>query len=258
MHNPLPDTLKQLIQSAQWQFVGEGESDATVYRLIDTETRYLKISSHSAQYTVKADYERLKWLSGKLPVPEIIHYTEDDIYQFLLLSECPGLHPLHDDLPWTVQTRMDVLVQSAKLFHTLSTENCPYHMSFDEQIALAEKNIDQGLVDVDDWDEENQGRTIEDLFAEFIALKPEKEDFVLTHGDLYPVNIRVDAESQQITGFIDVGAMAIADRYTDLAPLINAIGWHHEKQWVDTFFEQYGIQPDRDKLRFYQLFQKFL
>lgn len=253
MHNPLPDSVKQQIQSAQWQIVGEGESDARVYRLIDTQTRYLKISQQTAQYTVKAEYERLNWLSGKVPVPDILHYTEDENYQFLLMSNCPGLHPLHDDLAWTVEARIDALVQSAQALHGLSTENCPYRMSFDEQIALAQHNIEQEHVDA-----ENQGRNINDLFAEFVALKPEKEDYVITHGDLYPVNIRVDVDTQGITGFIDVGAMAVADRYTDFAPIVNAIGWHHDEKWIDRFFDAYGIPLDRDKLRFYQLFQEFL
>lgn len=258
MLNNLPSELEKFIKNATWQAINEGESDAEVYRLLDDTTRYLKVSSTSAQYPAKNDFLRLKWLNGRITTPQIVHYAETESQQFLLMSNCAGLHPLHDDLNWTAQTRLDVLIQALNNFHAIPTDDCPYRLSFDAQIALAQHNIEHDLVRQDLWEAENIGRSIEDLFAEFVALKPSQEDWVLTHGDMYPINIRVDEQTRAITGFIDVGAMAVADRYTDLVPITNAIGWHHGKQWVDTFWEQYGLVPDVDKLRFYQLFREFL
>lgn len=257
LHN-LPTDLANLTKNAIWQHITEGESDAEVYRLSSETTRYLKVSSHSAQYPTKNDFLRLQWLNGKVATPEILHYAETHTHQYLLMSDCAGLHPLHDDLNWTTQTRIDVLIQAIQDFHAIPIDNCPYLLTFDEQIALARHNIDQDLVRQDLRDEDNIGRSIEDLFAEFVSLKPSQEDWVLTHGDMYPMNIRVDEQTKHITGFIDVGAMAIADRYTDLVPITNAIGWHHGEAWVDTFWKQYGLNPNADKVRFYQLFYEFL
>src|SRR5690606_7230125 len=147
------------------------------------------------------DYLRLQYLAGKIPVPQILYYSQSQAMQYLLMSNCAGLHPLHDALQWTVAERIHVLAQAAKNFHALPIEDCPYRMSFEQQIALARDNIEHERVNIDDWDEENQGRSIDDLFAEFVSLKPAQEDWVLTHGDLYPINIRVDAETQQVTGY---------------------------------------------------------
>ncbi len=254
----LPSELKNLTQNAQRQHIAEGESDAEVYRLIDDTVRYLKVSSNDAQYLVKNDTLRLQWLDGKIATPKILHYSETDTHQYLLMSDCAGLHPLHDDLNWTAQQRIDVLIRAVRDFHAIQIDDCPFRVSFDEQIALARHNIEHNLVRQDLWDEENIGRSIEDLFAEFVSLKPSQEDWVVTHGDMYPMNIRVDEQTKQITGFIDVGAMAVADRYTDLVPITNAIGWHHGEVWVNTFWEQYGLRPDVSKLRFYQLYFEFL
>ncbi len=36
------------------------------------------------------------WLAGKLPVPQVLYFTEDDAQQFMLISEIPGLSS-HDE-----------------------------------------------------------------------------------------------------------------------------------------------------------------
>jgi aminoglycoside 3'-phosphotransferase-2 len=71
------------------------------------------------------------------------------------------------------------------------------------------------------------------------------------------MNIIAEPQSHALLGFIDVGGLAIADRYSDLAPIVSAIGWHLGKEGISRFFELYGISPDWDKLRFYQLLQEF-
>ncbi len=247
----LPDSLRGLIGTAELHPVSEGESSAQVYRLLDDSVRYLKVSPQSAHFSLEEDALRLDWLAGKIPVPRNLHYTENDTHQFLLMSDCPGLHPLHDDLNWTVEERIQFLATAARDFHALPPEDCPYRMTFDQQIARARFNIEHHLL-------KHPRQDAEKMLEEAIALKPDKEDFVLTHGDMYPVNMRVDEAKHRITGFIDVAAMAVADRYTDLAAIVNAIGWHHDKVWIARFFDFYGIAPDEQKLRFYQALHPFL
>lgn len=258
MLSNLPEKLQAGIGTAEWESVSEGESDARVYRLRDETVRYLKVSPITAHYPLKADALRLQWLAGKIAVPQLLHYEENDSHQYLLMSDCPGLHPLHDDLEWTVEERITLLANAAKDFHAIPLAGCPYRMTFDEQIARAKHNIENNLLREDIREKLFPGRSSEEIMAEIIALKPEEEDFVLTQGDMYPVNMRVDADSHTITGFIDVGAMSVADRYTDLAPIVNAIGWHHDKKWIARFFDLYGLPLNEEKLRFYQAIHLFL
>lgn len=258
MLSDLPEKLQAVIGTAHWETVSEGESDARVYRLCNQTVRYLKISSIATHYPVKADALRLQWLEGKIPVPQILHYEENDTYQYLLMTDCPGLHPLHNDLNCSVEERIRVLADATKDFHAIPIADCPYRMTFDEQIARAQHNIEGNHLRGNLREDLLRERNAEEIIAEFRALKPDAEDFVLTHGDMYPVNIRVDEASHAITGFIDVSTMAVADRYTDLAPIVNAIGWHHDKKWIAHFFDRYGIPLDEAKLRFYQAIHPFL
>lgn len=252
----LPPSLTYL-KTARWEIVTGGLSDATVYRLIDNTTCYLKVSLKTARIPVSQERDRLLWLQGKIAVPQVLDYAETATHQFLLMSECKGLHPLNDDLEWDAPTRIRVLAQAVRDFHALDTTDCPYHVTFDEQIARAQHRIEQGNIYTSHWTAEEKARGTQALFDELLARKPTQADLVLTHGDFYPVNMCVNEGRQTITGFIDVGLLAVADRYTDLAPIANAIGWHLPHEWIPRFFEAHGAPIDANKLRFYQLLYKF-
>ncbi len=257
LNKPLPPQLDYL-KGATWQKMENGLSEADVYRLLDDETtRYLKVSLKTARIPVSQEKERLLWLQDKIAVPQVLDYAETDTHQFLLMSECTGLHPLHDNLTWDAATRIRVLAQAARDFHALDRSDCPYRVTFDEQIARVQYRIEHGTIYTSHWTDDERARGTASLFEELLTLKPTHADWVLTHGDFYPVNMCVDESTQQITGFIDVGLLAIADRYTDLAPIVNAIGWHLPDEWIARFFEAYGTALDADKLRFYHLLYKF-
>ena len=79
---------------------------------------------------------------------------------------------------------------------------------------------------------------------------------VVCHGDLCLPNIVLDPRTLDVSGFIDLGRLGLADRYADLSLLLaNAREtWTDEKEAraADTAFaERYGITLDHDRLRFY-------
>jgi len=57
----------------------------------------LKIAALASHEDLAAERDRLAWLQGRLPVPEVLHYTEHEGHAFLLLSEVQGL-PAHQAL----------------------------------------------------------------------------------------------------------------------------------------------------------------
>jgi aminoglycoside 3'-phosphotransferase II len=255
----LPTPLQTLIADFDWQEIGEGESDAQVFRLQQADVvRYLKISASDAQFPVQRDKARLDWLASRIPVPEALHYAESATQQFLLMTALDGLHPMHDDLNWSPQERVTFLAEAARRFHSLPVADCSFSARIDEQIEAARQNVESGLVRTDLFEPEWQNETPQSLFEKLLALKPENEDLVVTHGDLYPLNIRAYAADKTLSGYIDVGAMGVADRYTDLAVIVNAITWHLGTEWIEPFFRAYGVEsPDTHKLQFYQLLNEF-
>lgn len=255
MNHPLPESLKTVIGAAQWVRVGEGESGAEVWRL--DGLGYLKLSTKTALYPVLDDKLRLDYLAGRIHAPKVLHYAENETHQFLLMSALEGLHPMHDDLAWTGEERISFLAQAMRRLHALPIAECPFRESIPEQLARAKSNIEKGEIRLDLLEPEYQGRDLWELYAELEAMRPSAEDWVVSHGDSYPMNIIAEPETKELLGFIDVGSVAIADRYTDFAPIANAIGWHLGKESISRFFELYGIAPDWEKLKFYQLLGEF-
>jgi aminoglycoside 3'-phosphotransferase II len=254
MNHSLPESLKTTIGTVEWEAVSEGESGAEVWH---SHIGYLKLSEKTALYPVLNDKQRLDYLAGRIPVPKVLHYAESDTHQFLLMSALEGLHPMHDDLDWSSEERIAFLAQAMRRFHTLPIDDCPFRASIMEQLARARSNIEKDEIREDLLEPEYQGRDLWELYADLEAMRPASEDWVVTHGDSYPMNIIAEPKSHELLGFIDVGALAIADRYTDFAPIANAIGWHLGQESISRFFELYGINPDWGKLKFYQLLDEF-
>jgi aminoglycoside phosphotransferase len=201
---------------------------------------------------------RLDWLHGRLPVPDVLHYEENATYQFLLLSAIDGLHPMHDKLDWSPEERITFLAEAARRFHALPAAECPFSGGIEAQIAAARENVEQGRVRTDLFEPQWQAFTPQALFEKLIALKPESNDRVVVHGDLYPVNIRADATTRTLSGYIDVGGVCVADPYTDLAVISNAIRWHLGEDWIPRFFNAYRLAAlNEKKLQFYQLLNEF-
>lgn len=89
----LPEALRALTADAQWTPVTEGMSGALVFRLqfAHGADRYLKIAPSSFHNCLLDEKLRLDWLQGKLPVPQALHFADDESDHYLLLSAVPGL-----------------------------------------------------------------------------------------------------------------------------------------------------------------------
>jgi aminoglycoside 3'-phosphotransferase-1 len=105
------------------------------------------------------------------------------------------------------------------------------------------------LVEEDDFDEEREGWTAEQVWQEMHRHLPFMADQVVTHGDFSLDNLlMVDGV---VIGCIDAGRVGIADRYQDLAILWNCLG-EFDEALQDRFLARYGVpKPDPSKLLFH-------
>jgi aminoglycoside phosphotransferase len=260
----LPPALKRMISGYTWRQNHTGFSPARVFRLDAAEqpSLYLKISPPALAHSLRREKMRLEWLKNRLPVPEVLLFAADESHEYLLLSAISGTDAsdemLKDDFPRVVEQS----VAGLKLIHGVPIENCPFDESGDCKIELAGRLVAAGLVDEDDFDEINRGKTAADLLRETIAAAPSGEDLVFTHGDYCLPNIIL--ENKRVKGFVDWGNAGIADRFQDLALLTRSILYNFAaKPDKDAFdleasvFEIYGVKPDWEKVRFYRLLDEF-
>lgn len=254
----LPPGLRQLASGYRWLRQTIGQSQAGVFRL-EAEGKpalFLKIEQAGPFAELADEAARLRWLSGNdIACPDVIAFETHSRQNWLLMSAIPGC-----DLASARQLdpviAIGIMAAALRDLHALDRDACPFDHRADNRIATARARMEAGEVDESDFDDERQGRTAADAFAELLALRPSGEDLVVTHGDACMPNFM--AAEGHFSGFIDCGRLGIADRHQDLALACWSIRHNLGEAWVEPFLERYGLpQAEPAKLAWYRLLDEF-
>ncbi|MCU0495530.1 MAG: aminoglycoside 3'-phosphotransferase, partial [Chloroflexaceae bacterium] len=232
MLNEVPPELAAATAGYAWQPVIIGQSGAAVWRLTAAGKPALFLK-RAALAEGQAEAERLTWLAGKLPVPHVQLALVGGESFWLLTTALPGVDAAtveQDDLPGLVS----LLAEGLQLVHAVAIDDCLFDHRAVQEIERARRNLALGEVDEDDFDEERQGRSAAELFAELLATQPQHDDLVFTHGDYCMPNVLLDGG--RLSGFVDMGRAGVGDRYRDLALAARSISRNYGEQWVAPFF----------------------
>ena len=90
------------------------------------------------------------------------------------------------------------------------------------------------------------GRTPESL-----RLRPPLDRPVLVHGDACAPNTLISSAGEW-SGNVDFGDLGVGDRWADLAVASLSFDWNFGEGHQDELFDAYGIEPDRDRTRYYR------
>ncbi|MDE2839770.1 MAG: aminoglycoside 3'-phosphotransferase [Chloroflexota bacterium] len=254
----VPHSLQPYVNECRWTRITIGKSPAATFRLDQAghAALYLKVSPMSHRRELLRESERVTWLQGKLPVPEVIHYDADDRNEFLLLTALPGRDAasLIEDRP--NETIVRLLATGLRRIHTVSIENCPFDMTLEGLIEEARFNVANNLVNEADFDEIRLGRSAAEIFEEMQSKRPADEDLVFTHGDYCLPNVIIDGEN--VAGFVDWGSAGVADRYRDIALVVRSLARNTGEDLARSFYTAYGLsRPDTEKVTYYQLLDEF-
>ncbi len=135
-------------------------------------------------------------------------------------------------------------------FHRIPASECPYNSDHAFRLSRARLRIDAGLVEVEDFDDQRQGWTAEQVWGELQGLLPlMPTDPVVTHGDFSLDNLFLS--QGEVVGCIDVSRVGVADRYQDLSILWNCLG-EFGPALQERFLSQYGLTHlEFSKLQFH-------
>lgn len=260
-HSPieLPARLAQLLRDSSWQADTLGESTAQTYRVVGkTENFYLKVSPVEPLGGLQSEADALAWLRPYLPAPEVVYFERTKGIDYLLMREIVGLPASSDQWKQNPRRLTQLLAETTLALHSLPIEACPFNQRIDTKIQVVSANVRLGLVNEDDFDEETMGQAPEQILGRIRMERPAFEDLVVTHGDLCLPNILV--QDWQLSGFIDVGALGVSDRYQDLAVCTGCLADYLETDdYTPAFFAVYGLtHVDTNKLRYYRLLNELL
>jgi aminoglycoside phosphotransferase len=251
----LPGELRRLLGESEWQVNTMGCSGSQVFRV---RHGYLKIVARAATINLRAEKDRLVWLQGRLPVPEVYYYDIDECNEYLYMSEIAGTmaceHVFRDDMPGLIA----LLAEALHMVHEVDIAECPFDQRLSYRLALAEQGVKDGQIDESEFAVRYEGLTPAAIYEHLVNACPAEEDLVFTHGDFCLPNILIDRERRRISGFIDLEYGGVADRYRDLERACWSLGYNFDRKWIPDLLKAYGIEEvEREKMEYYAQLEDF-
>lgn len=234
-----------------------GRSNAVVWRLEQDGALplFVKVEIESPLAEAPGEAARLRWLAAQdVPCPGLLGNLSEDGLRWLLMTAVPGrdLASSPDIDPAAV---VELVAAALRDLHDRGTDGCPFDHSLDARLQLARARMEAGRVDEDDFDDERQGRTAEELFEVLLAGRPGDEAPVLTHGDACLPNLM--SQAGRFTGFVDCGRVGLADRHQDIALAAGSLDYNLGAGWGERFLGAYGGPVDPERLAYYRLLDEF-
>ena len=255
----VPPNLAALVDGMSWSRNLVGEAGAAVHRLHapGRPSLYLKHGRGNVAQGVTDEMVRLQWLAHRTSVPSLHGFVATSDEAWLLMSEMPGktAYELLEAEPGHRTEIVSAIAGHLRSLHALPVDECPFNSAYPLRLTLAFRRMQAGAVDTDDFGDEHEEWTAQQVWDEMVGLLPIEHDPVVTHGDYSLDNILM--MDGRVTGLIDLGRTGAADRYQDLAILWNCLGEFGD-QLQAQFFSAYGIRaPDEQKLRFHLALDEF-
>ncbi len=251
----LPGELRRLLGESEWQANTMGRSGSQVFRV---KHGYLKIVSRASTISLRAEKDRLVWLQGRLPVPEVYYYDVDDHNEYLYMSGIAGTMAC-DEIFWEDMPELICLLAEAlHMVHAVDISTCPFDQRLTYRLALAYQGMLSGRIDENEFAARYPGQTPVAMYEHLTSIRPAEEDLAFTHGDPCLPNILIDRERHRISGFIDLEYAGVADRYRDLERTCWSLGYNFDRQWIPDLLNAYGIEEvDQKKIEFYAQLEDF-
>ena len=203
----------------------------------------------------------LRWLRGRLPVPQVLACERQNGRLFLLMTRLPGKMTCDEALLTDPAALTEILAEGLRMLWAVPTGECPIRCDLDTKLRMARQNVEQGLVDAEHVEPETFGpggfRDPEHLLRWLEGNRP-PEELCFTHGDFCLPNVFY--ENGHISGFLDLGKAGLADLYQDLAIGVRSLRHNTDGTYgprIDfdpmALFDRLGLRPDTEKLRYYTL-----
>lgn len=212
---------------------------------------------------VKKQIQLMQWLEGKLPVPRVLEHEEENGKGYLLMSKMGGEMSCAAQYLEQPEALLEALAQGMKLLWKVDTKDCPRLRDPETLLKEAGRQLEEGLVDLDNAEPETFGENgfadPEELLKWLEENRPPFEP-VFSHGDFCLPNIFL--ENGRIKGFIDLDRAGICDKWNDIALCYRSLkhnfdGSYGGKVYRDfrpeKLFERLGIEPNWEKIRWYLL-----
>ena len=248
-----PEALRRGYATWRWSVAWSYQGAVTTWRLCSTDgtVRYLKVRAVEETPRLVDEATRLRWARDHLPVPQVVSWgTEGDV-DWLVLDGLPGRDATDPALKARPEWLVGVLARGLRRFHEAPVDACPFRLTVEQGMAAVRQRVAEGRAEHADLHEEFRHLSLDDALATLEELAPDGEDLVVCHGDYCFPNVLVEGDA--VTAYLDLGELAVADRWWDVAVASWSTTWNLGPGWEDQFLHAYGVAHDRRRMTFYRL-----
>ena len=256
----LPEVIQKAVGTEKYTVdkIGESTSEVRIY-----DNYVLKIQPQSPE--TENEYQMIKRLNGRLPVPSILAYEIYNGLAYTLMTKVEGKMLCDIDFLQTPELVINLAAQGLKMLWETDVNDCPCSVSrLSNRLKAAEYNVAHGLVDIENTEPETFGKggfKNPTELLDWLKNNRPPEDIVLTHGDYCLPNIF--AKGDRISGFIDLGKAGSADRWQDIAIAIRSLDHNFDGRYfggkpifdfkLQMFLDALGVEMNEEKYRYYYL-----
>lgn len=255
----LPEEIRKYVGTEKYTTDSVGMSGASILIFRDM---VLKVERESEEADREAGV--MKWLKGRLPVPEVICHKKQEGMNYLLMTKAAGEMSCHKRYMEEPQKLTAILAEGLEMLWQVDLSGFPFDCGLDKKLEMARVQVENHLVDLDNVEPETFGKggfaDPAELLDWLVRNRPEEEP-VFSHGDFCLPNIFV--KDGKVSGFIDLGRAGVMDKYQDIALGYRSLKHnyegkyrgekHYEGYCPEELFGQLGIRPDLEKIRYYIL-----
>lgn len=243
----MPAVLDELYPGREWIPAWDYEGTVTTWRSGDL---FAKVKHVDATIRLIAEGERMQWARAYVRVPEVVRCETIDGVDVLVTRALQGVDATDDAMRAAPESLVPAVARGLRRWHdALPVDACPFDFRLDTALTQVRRRAHS--IRVNELHSEHQhlgvARAIEKLEKDRLA----EVDLVVCHGDYCFPNVLL--ESGEVTGYVDLGEVGVADRWWDLAVAQWSTTWNVGPGWEDLFLEAYGVARDEQRQAYYRL-----
>lgn len=216
---PIPDPVLAIAAGRPIELVWHNELGGLTYR---TGDRFVKWNPAGTGVDLQHEVDRLQWLAGRHPVPPVVDFASNADAQWLVTVALDGEHAVGDRWRARRSEAINAIALGLRVMHAAPIDDFPADWS--SWVNRAPSTVGE---------------------------RPKVDHPVLVHGDACAPNTLISLDGTWV-GHIDLGDLAVGDRWADLAIASMSLDWNFGEGHQAEFFAAYGVAPDEERIRYYR------
>jgi len=211
------DWIKTLIDYDHVTYVKGDLAGVCLYRLSQgSQAWYVKIKDQDLEEELRSEVEIYHYLRGRVVVPETKFFTHFGSYSVHCFTDLNGQDKDHLIDQMDPDAYVKLYGQALRQLHDLDGVDCPISRMPSDSV-------------------------------EGYKFKPDQA--VMIHGNFSLDNL-IKIKDQ--VAYMHMGLGGRGDRYKDLAMAVDQVKEHFGQDYLDKFFQSYGLYPiEYDKIKYY-------